>query len=128
MFGRGKGVAVGTPVVAQIADALLAHGRVRRGYLGVRTQLVTLPDGLRQALGLSQERALLVVQVESGSAAEQGGILLGDTLLGIDAEAIQDADELRQLLRSRQPGQAVTLRIVRAGEPRALTVVLGTAE
>jgi S1-C subfamily serine protease len=128
MYGRGKGVAIGTPVVAQVADALLAHGRVRRGYLGVRTQLVALPEGLRQSLSLTQERALLVVQVEAGSPAEQGGLLLGDTLLGVNEETIQDADELRQLLRSLQPGQAVTLRVVRGGERRDLTVTLGTAD
>jgi S1-C subfamily serine protease len=128
MYGRGKGVAVGTPVVAHVADALLAHGRVRRGYLGVRTQLVALPEGLRQSLGLTQERALLVVQVEAGSPAEQGGLLLGDTLLGVNEETIEDADELRQLLRSLQPGQAVTLRVVRGGERRVLTVTLGNAD
>jgi S1-C subfamily serine protease len=128
MYGRGKGVAIGNPVVAHVADALLAHGRVRRGYLGVRTQLVTLPESLRQSLGLTQERALLVVQAEAGSPAEQGGLLLGDTLLGVNEETIQDADELRQLLRSLEPGQAVTVRVVRGGERRDLTVTLGNAD
>jgi S1-C subfamily serine protease len=128
MFGRGKGVAIGTPVAAQVADALLAHGRVRRGYVGIRTQLVALPEALRQKLALSQERGLLVIQVESGSPAEQSGLLLGDTLLGIDDKTLQDADELRQLLRSLSPGQAVSARIVRGGERRDVTVTLGSAE
>jgi S1-C subfamily serine protease len=128
MFGRGKGVAIGTPVAAQVADALLAHGRVRRGYLGIRTQRVALPEALRQKLALPQERALLVLQVESGSPAEQSGLLLGDTLLGVNDATLQDADELRQLLRSLQPGQVVTVRIVRGGERLDLTVTLGAAE
>jgi S1-C subfamily serine protease len=128
VFGRGRGVAVGTPVVAQVAEALLAHGRVQRGYLGVRTQLVALPDGLRQSLALTQERALLAVQVESGSPAERGGLLLGDTLVGINDEIVQDADELRQLLRSLQAGQDVTVRIIRGGERRDLAVTLGSTD
>src|SRR5437660_469133 len=42
VFGRGKGVAIGLPVAGQVAEALLAHGAVPRGYLGIQTQLVTL--------------------------------------------------------------------------------------
>jgi S1-C subfamily serine protease len=125
MFGRGMGVAVGTPVVAQIVTALLTHGRVRRGYLGVRTQLVGLPESLRTALNLAQERGLLVIQVEVGSPAEQAGLLLGDTLLAINDQPLQDADELRRRL---QAGQTVPLRILRGGELRDLQTTLGVGE
>jgi S1-C subfamily serine protease len=128
MFGRGKSVAIGTPVVRQVAQALLAHGRIPRGYLGISTQVAALPAALRPKLGLSQERALLIVQVESGSPAERGGLMLGDTLLGINAEAIQDVDQLRLRLRLLPPGQSVALRIMRGGELLDLSVTVGAAE
>jgi S1-C subfamily serine protease len=98
---------------------------VARGYLGIRTQLVALPDRLREALALAdgQRRALLIAGVENGSPAEQGGLLLGDTLLGIDGRPVQDVDDLRRHLG--RPGQVITLRIVRGGEARELTVTLG---
>jgi len=123
LFGRGKGVALGVPTVAHIVEAILAHGRIQRGYLGVRTQLVTLPAHLLQTL--NQERGLLLVQVEAGSPAEQGGLLLGDALLSINGHTVQDVDELRRHLRSLQAGHTAALRILRGGEPRDLSVTLG---
>jgi S1-C subfamily serine protease len=125
MFGRGAGVAIGTPVVAHVVEALLAHGQVRRGYLGISAQPVRLPEALRAPLSLQQERGLLVVQVESGSPAEQAGLLLGDTLLAIDAQALGQVEELRRQLRGLAPGQAVTLRLLRGGELRELGATLG---
>ena len=125
MFGHGTGVALGTPLVARVAQALLTQGRVSRGYLGIRTQSVALPAALRQAGSAAQERALLIVQVETGSPAEQGGLLLGDTLLGVDGQVIQDGEDLRRRLRSLPAGRSVTLQIVRGGAPSDLTVTLG---
>src|SRR5262249_35186957 len=90
MFGRGKGVALGTPITNHILKALLAHGRVQRGYLGVRTQQVLLPEGLRQSLDLSQENGLLLVQVDTGSPAERSGLLLGDVLLAFNSVDVSD--------------------------------------
>src|SRR3989442_2352905 len=98
MFGRGRGVAIGTPVAGQVAAALLAHGRIQRGFLGVTTQPVALPGGLVKQLSLQQERGLVIIQVATGSAAEQGGLLLGDILLRINDRAVEDADELRRAL------------------------------
>jgi S1-C subfamily serine protease len=127
MFGRGKGVAVGAPVVEQITQTLLAHGTVSRGYLGIRTQVVRLPEGQRQTLSLTQQYGLLLLQVESGSPAEQGGMLLGDTILAIDGRATEDPELLRRHLRSLRPGQPVTLQIVRGGARLDLTLAAGTA-
>src|SRR5205823_2342936 len=103
-------------------EHLLAHGRVRRGYLGVRTQLVALPEGI------GQSRGLLIVQVEPGSPAERGGLLLGDTLLSIGDRLVDDVDELRSALRNLAAGQTAALRILRGGVVQDASVVLGDAE
>lgn len=125
LYGRGMGVAVGMPVVGQVVSALLTHGRVQRGYLGVRTQLVGLPENLVKPLNVMQERGLLVVQVESGSPAEQGGLILGDTLLHINGQPLQDVDDLRRHLVA---GQTVTLRVLRGGALRDLSATLTAGE
>jgi S1-C subfamily serine protease len=127
VFGRGNSVAIGAPVVQQVAELLLAHGGVPRGYLGIRTQLVALPEGLRKKRNLSQEHALLVVQVENGSPAEQGGLMLGDTLLSVNGETVQDVDQLRRHLRGLQAGQTLALQILRGGAVRDLSVAAGAA-
>jgi S1-C subfamily serine protease len=127
MYGRGNSVAIGVPVVRQVAEALLAHGGIPRGYLGIRTQLAPLPESLRKAQNLAQEHALLVVQVENGSPAEKGGLLLGDTLVRVNGEDIQDVDQLRRALRGVQPGQAIPLQILRGGAVQEVSVPAGAA-
>ncbi|MBV9866130.1 MAG: trypsin-like peptidase domain-containing protein [Abitibacteriaceae bacterium] len=127
VYGRGRGVALGLPTVTHVADALLEHGQVQRGYLGIRMQLVALPTHLRQSLNLSQEQGLLIVQVENGSPAEKGGLLLGDTLLSFNGHTIEDVEELRHELRDLAAGQNVTLRILRGGEVRDVNVTLQAA-
>ena len=109
MYGRGMGVALGTPLVGRVAAALIAHGRMPRGYLGIRTQLVALPESLRAGLAIAQERGLLIAGVGVGSPAETAGLLLGDTLLKIDGEAIEDVEDLRRHLKANQ---VVTLTIL----------------
>jgi S1-C subfamily serine protease len=121
LYGRGRGVAIGTPIIATVVSALLQHGRIRRGYLGVRTQNVTLHGG-------SQAGGVLIVQVEPNSPAAGGGLLLGDAILGLDGEAIHEVDDLRHRLRMRTAGQAVNFRILRGGEEKTLTVTLGEEE
>jgi len=127
-YGRGMGFALGLPILAHVADALLAGGAVKRGYLGVSTQPVALPQSLQTALAVSQERGLLVVQVESGGPADAAGLSLGDILLGLGGAALDDVDDLRRHLRGLAAGQAVTLDLARGGAAHSLTVTLGARE
>lgn len=120
-FGRGLGVALGTPLVARVVAALLTHGRVPRGHLGVRMQQVALPDTLRVTHSLAQECGLLVVHVEPGSAADQAGVLLGDTLVTLDGAPLDDVSGLRDRLAA---GRAFTLEVLRGGQR---TTIVGTA-
>jgi S1-C subfamily serine protease len=111
-----------------VVEALRAHGRIRRGYLGIRSQPVALPAALRQRLQITQEHGLLLVQVEEDTPAEKAGLLIGDTLLAIDGQPMGDGDALRQHLRRMQAGQTVTLQILRGGERREMTATLGAAD
>lgn len=123
-FGRGRGVALGVPILKGVAETLLAHGRIPRGYLGVRTQLVPLPAQLKTSASQGQEYGLLVVQVEPGSPAERAGLLLGDTLLAANGSALGDVDELRRHLHA---GQTVKLTLARGGTGQDIAVTVGEA-
>lgn len=120
MFGRGIGVALGTPMVARVVDAILEQGRVRRGYLGIRMQLVQLPVSLQTQVG--QTHGLLVIHLAEGGPASEGGLLLGDTLLHVNGRPLADVDALRPHLKA---GQNVSLRLVRGGELRELSLTVG---
>ena len=68
-LGRGQTLAVPADVAGKIVDSLKAHGKVRRGYLGVGTQPVDLPNALRSAHNITQERGLLLVTVDEDGPA-----------------------------------------------------------
>jgi serine protease DegQ len=109
----------------RVAKTLLTHGRVRRGYLGVGTQQVPLPEALAQKAGLTQESALLVVNVETGSPAEKGGLMLGDLLVLVGDQPIIDVDSLRAQLSSDKLDQALPIRVIRGGEVQNLSITIG---
>jgi len=120
---RGVSLTVPTVTLNRVVDMLVKHGKVRRGYLGVNTQPVRLPAGLEQQLG--QETGLLLIAVEPGSPAEQGGLLLGDTIVAVEGSSVQQHDDLLALLSADRVGSQISIRIVRGGQVQDLSVVVG---
>jgi S1-C subfamily serine protease len=124
-FGQGAGFAIRMGTVQRVAEQLLQGGRVRRGYLGVSSQPVPLPAGLKEKHRLDQETGLLLVGVEPNGPADRGGLLMGDLLVGLGGDPIKDTDDLQWALRSERVGQAVAVRIVRGGDLREISLTVG---
>ena len=124
---RGWDYGLGIPLetAERVTAALTSHGRIKRGYLGISSQPVAIPEPLRQALGVSQESGLVIVGVEEGSPAERGGLLLGDVLVVFGGQPVRHTDDLLGLLGPERVGQATAARVVRGGEPREVSVVVG---
>jgi S1-C subfamily serine protease len=120
---RGASLAVTAPTVRRVVEALLAHGHVRRGYLGIGTYPVRLSGALAESL--AQKTALLIVSVEPDSPAAQAGILLGDALVAFDGHAVAHPADLLPLLDGERIGAQAAARLVRAGEVREVVVVVG---
>jgi S1-C subfamily serine protease len=122
-LAQGVSLAIPTPTLARVADSLLAHGRVKRGYLGVSTQRARLPEALRGQLG--QKSGLLIVSVEADSPADKGGLTMGDTILGVADTAVHSHDDLLGQLTGDRVGQAVPIKILRGGQLQTLDVTIG---
>jgi len=122
-FGSGMSISVPMTTIRNTVATLLAHGKMKQGYLGVGVQSAQLPQALAEQAG--QAVGLLVVSVEAGSPAEQGGILLGDILLSVDGEPTEHLDDLLSLLNGARIGKAVAVRMVRAGALSEVTVTVG---
>ena len=124
---RGWDYGLGIPLetVERVTRALTSHGRIKRGYLGLTSQPVAIPEPLRQRLGLEQESGLLIVGVESGSPADRGGLILGDVLVAFNGQPVRDTDDLLAALGPERVGQETAARVVRGGEPRDLSVAVG---
>ena len=120
---RGITLTIPVPTIRSVVDALVAHGRIRRGYLGVGVQPARLPAALAEQLG--QETGLLVVSVESGSPAEQAGLLLGDTAITLDGQPLRYPDDLLALLSSERIDAAVSVTIVRGGQVQEVKATIG---
>ena len=119
----GTSTAVPITTLQRISQTLLAHGRMQRGYLGVRTQRVRLPKELSDSL--NQKTGLLIVSTESGSPAEEGGLILGDTLIALGDNQIATHEDLLAALSGDQIGQKVPFNIIRGGEVRTVNVKIG---
>ena len=120
---RGVSLTVPATTLDRVAGALLAHGRVRRGYLGVSTQAVRLPSAVKKEL--DQKTGLLIVSVEPDSPADQGGITLGDTIVGLDGGRVRHHDDLLALLTGDKVDSKVPVKIVRGGEVRTVNITIG---
>lgn len=124
-LGRGGGLTLPNGAIDAVVAALQSHGKVRRGYLGIGTQGVTLPEALVSAHGLAGGRALMITGIEAGSPAEQGGLLLGDVLVAVDGAPIAEVEQLQDKLAGDTVGRAIAIKLVRGGEPREVSVTVG---
>jgi S1-C subfamily serine protease len=134
---RGRAVGLGTSgllrrhamvvpaaTLRRVVESLLTHGRVRRGFLGIGAHPVRLPPDLAAREGM--RLGLILIAVEPGSAADQGGLRLGDVLLSFDGQPLEDPGQLHFLLHEDRVGTEVTVRILRGGEARDLRVTVGS--
>lgn len=120
---RGISLTLPTPTLRRVVEALLTHGRVRRGYLGVGAQGVRLPAALEQQLG--QETGLLLISVEPDGPAGRAGLLLGDTIVALDGQPVRHMDDLLALLGGERVGVSTPVRIVRGGVVQEMQVTVG---
>jgi len=123
---RGAALVVPAPTLRRVAEALAAHGQVRRGFLGVGTMPVRLGEEQEKALG--QPAALLVTSVQPGTAAAQAGVLLGDALLAFDGHVLNRPGDLFARLDEDAIGRGVTLRLLRAGQVKDVVAQVGTRD
>lgn len=120
---RGLGVVIPVRIAWDAAAALLKHGGVKRGYLGVAGQTVRLPDAQRGAE--DREHALLIVAVTQGSPAAAAGLLVGDLLVEFDGNAVTSAEDLLHLLVGDRVGRTVPVRLRRGGAALELQITVG---
>jgi S1-C subfamily serine protease len=122
---RGSSLTIPVKVAWRVAEALATRGSVKRGYLGVRTQPVDIPEAARKALNREQEHGLLVLWLEEGGPAEKGGLLIGDILVAVSGQAVGDPDDLFSALNTDTVGKAIAVEVLRGGRPETVSVTVG---
>lgn len=125
-LARGVSVTIPGVTVRRVVEMLATHGRIKRGFLGVKAQPVRLPAALAEQL--QQETGLMLAEVEDGSPAEQSGLVLGDTLVALDGQATRHMDDLLSLLSGDRIGKALDAKVLRGGQLHDLSVTVGDRE
>jgi len=122
-LARGASMAVPVAVARTIADALRRDGHIQRGFLGVSTQPVRLAEAM--AAQLKQQSGLMIIGAEKDSPAEKAGLMQGDVLVSLGGQMVTDIEALQAALGPGTVGKTVTVKVVRGGELKDISVRVG---
>ena len=109
----GLGFAVPSDTVELIATRIVNGESLELGYLGISGQAAEGGDV-----------GVVVIEVVTGSPAEEAGLMVGDVIVSIDSEPMYDIYELSAAVKLRRPGEAVELTVARDGDIYVATAVL----
>ncbi|MGI9237933.1 MAG: DegQ family serine endoprotease [Woeseiaceae bacterium] len=119
----GIGFAVPTEIASSIMSQILDFGEIRRGLLGVGIQ--TIDAEMAKALDTNVDNGALITNIVPESAAEEAGLEVGDVIVEVNQEKIEDASELRNTIGLLRSGDEVSLKYVRDKKLRSATALLG---
>ncbi len=120
----GVSLALPTNKVKIIADDIIKHGSVERGYLGIYPQ--DLDEETLEKYNI--DKGVLVSEVVEGSPAEDAGLSEDDIILEFEGKEPEDVKELRYLILQTKPNQKVKIKTLRDGKKTELTAILGKAK
>jgi S1-C subfamily serine protease len=107
--------------IERVGQELLTHGHIRRGYLGVAIQPVTIQPGSE---GAANKTGLMVVSLDPAGPAVQAGLRQGDIVIAFDGKVAESARGLVRMLRRTSPGKGVQLDVLRSGQKVGVSVAL----
>ena len=110
---QGICFAIGASSAERVAIALIREGRVRRAWLGIGGQTLTLPRRIVRHFGLDRESGIRVETVEPESPAARAGVLAGDVIVKLDGAAVADIDDLQRRLGGDAIGRELAIAVVR---------------
>ncbi len=112
------GIGFAVPINA-VRDLLpqLHTGKVIRGRIGV--QISAMKPGEEQEYGLKSRAGAVVGSVESGGAADKGGVKPGDVVVEYNGRPVATTSELVKMVTATKPGTTVPLKVMRSEQRRA---------
>ncbi len=137
----GIGFAIPIDTAKAVLSDLTKYGRVRRPSLGIVSYAIG-PD-LASQMGLDASNGVLIQRVIPGGAAERAGLrggnqqayvgntpimLGGDLIIAIDGQPITDPQDISVIMDKHQPGDVISVTILRGHRKMTLKLQLGEAQ
>lgn len=136
----GLGFAVPERLAKPVVEALIEHGRVVRGHLGVSItepglvdddiawelfEMRTADEVLNTYRIRKDDKGVVVARVLEGGPADEAGIEKGDVITALDGTPVEDMDALRETVAAAEPGTNMKVTLMRKGRTKSVTVTLG---
>ena len=123
---EGIGFAIPSNMALHVARALIDHGKVTRGWLGVSIGDPT-PEQVK-TLNLDDHKGALITEVVPDSPAQKGGLEKDDLVVQYQGQAIHDAAALQSRVGNTAIGEEARLLVVRDGKPVDVMVTIGNLD
>ena len=120
---EGRSFVIPINIVQYVAEQLIEHGEVVRGWLGVGIQEVDAD--LAEGLNLDKPMGVLINRILEDTPASEAGLQRGDVIIAIDGRAIKNTNHLRYVIAMHKPDSSLTLTFMRDGEKQDISVTLG---
>src|SRR5256712_2489336 len=120
---EGIGFAVPVSLAKPVAESLIKIGKVVRGWLGVAIQEIT-PD-LAKAFKVREQKGALVSDVNEQGPALTAGLQRGDVIVEFNGKEAQTVSELRNRVAQTPGGSKVSVKVLREGQEKAITIHIG---
>src|SRR3954451_2519034 len=117
------GFAIPATTVTSVADDLIAGKAVQHAFLGVRYG--TLTPEIAQQYAIHSDHGLIVLDVQSGTPADQAGIKPGDVIVSVDGQQMNQVEDLIAALHKHAPGDTIPIVIERNNNQQTVQVTLG---
>ncbi len=108
---QGIGFAIPINIAKNIANQIVDHGKIVRGYLGITP--TALDATTRKLLGISDNEGVMISKVEKGSPAEKAGLKKGDIITKVNNESVNAPEDLQVDIGSLKPGSMTKIEFYR---------------
>ncbi|MGX5220720.1 Do family serine endopeptidase AlgW [Pseudomonas segetis] len=120
---QGIGFAIPVKLALEVMQAIIEHGQVIRGWLGIEVQPLT-PE-LAESFGLEGRPGIVVAGIYRDGPAQRAGLQPGDLIMNIDGEPAGDGRRSMNQVARTKPGDKIRIEILRNGKPMDLTAEVG---
>lgn len=119
----GYGFAIPIDLAKKVMDDIIAHGEVRRAYLGVGLRMVTAAEA--DAFGLDRPKGVLIDLVMEGTPADRANFKRGDIVLEVNGETVNRPNHLQSIIARKHPGDMAEFTVRRNDRDLTLETTLG---